>query len=139
MYDWLTSYVSPSPCLDNSLKKTTFLWYSFKKAWLCFSCLLYPSTFLYIHSINSWKLYIETPNKKDEMAWWHHQLNGHEFVWTPGVGDGQGGLACCNLWGRKESDMAERLNWTDAFIKDIFLLEFYSKASCSTKNSVVRK
>ena len=50
---------------------------------------------------------------KDEMAGWHHQLDRHEFKWTWGVGDGQGGLACCNSWGRKESDMTERLNWTD--------------------------
>ena len=49
----------------------------------------------------------------DEMAGWHHGLDGHEFEWTPGVGDGQGGLACCNSWGRKESDTAERLNWTE--------------------------
>ena len=48
---------------------------------------------------------------EDEMAGWHHRLNGHELGWTPGVGDGQGGLACCNSWGRKESDMIERLNW----------------------------
>ena len=38
---------------------------------------------------------------EDEMAGWHHQLNGHGFGWTPGVGDGQGGLACCSSWGRK--------------------------------------
>ena len=44
---------------------------------------------------------------------WHHRLNAFEFGWTPGVGDGQGGLACCNSWGRKESDMTERLNWTE--------------------------
>ena len=43
----------------------------------------------------------------------HHQLDGHEFEWTPGVGDGQGGQACCDSWGRKESDMTERLNWTE--------------------------
>ena len=48
-----------------------------------------------------------------EMAGWHHGLDGHEFEWTLGIGDGQGGLACCNSWGRKESDMTERLNWTD--------------------------
>ena len=47
---------------------------------------------------------------EDEMVGWHHQLNGHEFRWTPGVGDGQGGLACCGSWGRKESDMTEQLN-----------------------------
>ena len=50
---------------------------------------------------------------EDEMARWHHQFDGHEFEWTPGVGDGQGGLACCNSWGHKESDMTERLNWTE--------------------------
>ena len=47
---------------------------------------------------------------EDEMAGWHHRLDGHEFGWTPGVGDGQGGLACWDSWGRKESDMAEQLN-----------------------------
>ena len=47
------------------------------------------------------------------MVGWHHWLNGHGFGWTPGVGDGQGGLACCGSWGRKESDMTERLNWTE--------------------------
>ena len=50
---------------------------------------------------------------EDEMAGWHHRLDGHEFEWTPGVGDGQGGLACCNSWGRRESDTTERLNWTE--------------------------
>ena len=44
-----------------------------------------------------------------EMAGWHHQLNGHEFECTPGVGDEQGGLACCDSWGHKESDTTERL------------------------------
>ena len=55
----------------------------------------------------------EKGTTEDEMAGWHHRLSGHEFEWTPGVGDGQGGLACCDSWGRKESDMTERLNWTD--------------------------
>ena len=49
---------------------------------------------------------------EDEMVGWHHWLNGHEFGWTPGVGDRQGGLACCGSWRRKELDMTERLNWT---------------------------
>ena len=52
----------------------------------------------------------EKGTTEDEMAGWYHQLNGHEFEWTPGVGDGQGGLACCDSWGHKESDMTERLN-----------------------------
>ena len=48
---------------------------------------------------------------EDEMAGLHHWLVGRESEWTPGVGDGQGGLACCDSWGRKESDTTERLNW----------------------------
>ena len=55
----------------------------------------------------------EKGTTEDEMAGWHHRLNGHGFEWTPGVGDGQGGLACCSSWDRKESDMNERLNWTE--------------------------
>ena len=46
---------------------------------------------------------------EDEMVGWHHQLIGREFEQAPGVGDGAG-LACCDSWGRKESDMTERLN-----------------------------
>ena len=49
----------------------------------------------------------------DEMARWHHGLDGCESEWTPGVGDGQGGLACCDSWGHKESDTTEQLNWTE--------------------------
>ena len=52
----------------------------------------------------------EKGTTEDEMAGWHHWLYGREFEWTPGVGDGQGGLGCCNSWGRKESDMTELLN-----------------------------
>ena len=50
---------------------------------------------------------------ENEMVGWHHRLNAHGFGWTPGVGDGQGGLACCRPWGRKESNTTERLNWTE--------------------------
>ena len=57
----------------------------------------------------------EKGTTEDEMAGWHHRLDGCEFEWTPGDGDGQGGLACCDSWGREESDMTERLNWTDLF------------------------
>ena len=52
----------------------------------------------------------EKGTTEDEMAGWHHQLDAHEFGSTPGVGDGQGGLACCNSWGCKELDTTERLN-----------------------------
>ena len=47
---------------------------------------------------------------EDQMAGWHHQLDGHEFEQAPGVGDGQGSLACCSPWGQKELDMTEGLN-----------------------------
>ena len=50
---------------------------------------------------------------EDEMAVWHHWLDGRESEWTPGVGDGQGGQACCDSPGCKESDTTERLNWTE--------------------------
>ena len=56
----------------------------------------------------------EKGTTEDEMVGWHHQLNGHGFGYTPGVGDGQGGLLYCSPWGHKESDTTERLNWTDA-------------------------
>ena len=46
---------------------------------------------------------------EDELIGWHHQLDGHEFVLDPGVGEGQGSLVCCSPWGQKESDMTDRL------------------------------
>jgi len=55
----------------------------------------------------------EKGTTEDEMAGWHHWLDGQEFEWTPGVGDGQGGLVCCNSCGHKESDTTEWLNWTE--------------------------
>ena len=62
----------------------------------------------------------EKRTTEGEMVGWHHRINGHEFEWTLGVGDGQGGLACCGSWGHKESDTIERLNWTEP-IRMIFL------------------
>ena len=50
---------------------------------------------------------------KDEMAAWHHWLDGRESQWTPGVGDGQGALACCHSWGRRKSDTSEQLISSD--------------------------
>ena len=55
----------------------------------------------------------EKGTTEDEMAGWHHQLDGHKFEWTLGVGDRQGGLECCYSWDRKESDTTEWLNWTE--------------------------
>ena len=53
---------------------------------------------------------------EDVMVGWHHQLDEHGFGWTPGVGDGQDGLACCSSWVHKESDMTEQLNRTELMI-----------------------
>ena len=55
----------------------------------------------------------EKGTTEDEMAGWHDWLDGRESQWTPGAGDGQGGLACCDSWGREESDTTERLVWTE--------------------------
>ena len=59
----------------------------------------------------------EKGTTEDEMVAWHHRLNGSGLGWTPGIGDGQGGLACYSSWGHKESDMTEQLNWTEHYIK----------------------
>ena len=65
---------------------------------------------------------------EDEMAGWHHRLDGRESEWTPGVGDGRGGLACCDSWGRKESDTTEQLNWTEL----TFYFAFLYTPSCGS-------
>ena len=67
----------------------------------------------------------EKGTTEDEIVGWHHQLNGHGFGWTPGVGDGQGGLVCCGSWGRKESDMTEQLNWIYWNLEVKLLLQYY--------------
>ena len=66
---------------------------------------------------------------EDEMAGWHHGLDGCESEWTPGVGDGQGGLACCDSWGHKELDTTERLNWTE--LKEVSNSEIWKPIHCS--------
>ena len=70
----------------------------------------------------------EKGTTEDKMAGWHHRLDGPESEWTPGVGDGQGGLACCNSWGRKELDMTEWLNWTE--LKMQLILRWAQFHSC---------
>ena len=63
----------------------------------------------------------EKGTTEDEIVEWHHQLDGYEFEQALGVGDGQGSRACCSSWGVKESDMTERLNWTELRPYFIFL------------------
>ena len=72
----------------------------------------------------------EKGTTEDEMAGWHHWLDGRQSGWTPGVGDRQGGLACCNSWGPKESDTTEPLNWTEL---TLLLWHLYLDAPSSTK------
>ena len=74
------------------------------------------------HAGKDWRLE-EKGMTEDEMVGWHHQLDGHEFEQAPGVGDGQGSLACCSPWGRKESDTTEQLNWTELKQKSNWLLK----------------
>ena len=83
--------------------ETPILWPPDVKNWLIEK---YPDTG------KDWR-WEEKGMTEDEMVGWHHQLDGREFEQAPGVGGGQGGLACCSPWGCKISDMAERLNWTE--------------------------
>ena len=72
----------------------------------------------------------EKGTTQDEMTGWHHQLNAHEFEWTLGVGDGQGGLACGGWWGHKESDTTEWLNWTESCYYKIYLSVYIYLHGC---------
>ena len=80
----------------------------------------------------------EKRTTEDEMAGWHHWLDGRESEWTLGIGDGQGGLACCDSWGLKESDTTERLNWTELnWINSSFIKHEISLKTLSTENTIV--
>ena len=68
---------------------------------------------------------------EDEMVGWHHWHNGHGFGWTPGVGDGQGGLASCDSWGHKESDTTERLNLTELIVQNYDATSFSKWKQCN--------
>ena len=82
---------------NDAKAETPVLWSPFVKSWLIGKD---------SHAGRDW-------GQEEKMAGWHHRLDGYEFVWTLRVGDGQGGLVCCNSWGRKESDTTEQLNWTE--------------------------
>ena len=74
---------------------------------------------LMLGKIDKWK---EKGSTEDEMVGWHHWLDGHEFEQAPGIGDGQGGLACCRPWSCKELDMTEWLNWNE--LKECYIMSF---------------
>ena len=87
----------------------------------------YETTILWPPDMKSWLIWKDHDAGKDwgqeekgmtgdEMVGWHHRLNGHGFGWTPGVGDGQGGLMCYSPWGCKELDTNEWLNWTESVL-----------------------
>ena len=78
----------------------------------------------------------EKGTTEEEMAGWHHWFDRHELGLTPGVGDGQGGLECCNSWHRKESDTTERLNWTELRLYYLQLCNIFI-AITSERNLVV--
>ena len=87
----------------------------------------------------------EKRTTEEEMAGWHHWLDGHESEWTPGVRDEQGGLASCDPWGHKESDTTERLNWTElrewSYLENVYTSisdssAFPKPSLCSWKFSV---
>ena len=71
---------------------------------------------------------VEKGTTEDEMVGWHHQLNEHGFGWIPGIGERQGGLACCGSWGHKESDTTEWLNWTE--LNHEWVLNFVNSFLC---------
>ena len=79
---------------------------------------------------------------EDEMVGWHHRFYGHEFEQAPGVGDGQGSLACCSPWGHKKLDMTERLNcielnWMPVMCPKKSVISIIGKVTRSVNTSVV--
>ena len=108
---WLTWFSSSSS--SRKQKKTNIQNATFICCLMLFFCFFFFSlTLCKTDAGRDWGQE-EKGTTEDEMAGWHHWLDGRESEWTPGVGDGQGGLVCCSSWGRKESDTTERLNWTE--------------------------
>ena len=91
--------------VNDAEAETAVLWPPHEKSWL-------------IGKDWCWEGQEEKGMTEDEMAEWHHWLDGHESQWTPGVGAGQGGLACCDSWGCKELDTTECLKWTECPLEE---------------------
>ena len=114
------------------------------QAWIFFGRTDVETPILWPPDVKSWLIGKDPDAGKDwgheekgmtenEMVGWHHLLYGHGFGWTPGVGDGQGGLVCCSSRDHKVSDMTERLNWTDIgqvafliYLKILIFTELYT-------------
>ena len=75
--------------------------------------------------------------REHEMIGWHHWLDGHGFGWTPGVGDGQGSLACCGSWCCKELDMIEQLNWNELNTREALEME-QNKERVKRRKSIMK-
>ena len=126
-----------------------WIYFSFEKSWIFIgrtdaeteTLILWPP------DVESWHIWKDPDAWKDwrreekgmtedEMAGWHHWLDGCESEWIPGVGDGQGALVCCSPWGHKELDTIERLNWTNCFpVRKMSLLsEFCSCRRASQRD-----
>ena len=105
--------ISPGSSLEGMMLKaeTPVFWPAHAKSWLIGK---------YSNAGRDWGQE-EQETTEDEMAGWHHRLDGHEFGWTLGVCDGQGGLACCGSWSRIESDTTTQLNWTELNLIFLFL------------------
>ena len=98
--------ISPGCSLEGLMLKLKFQYFGHSKSWLTQSWLIGKDP----DAGRDWGQE-EKGTTEDEMAGWHHRLDGQEFGWTPGVGDGQGGLACCSSWGRIESTRLR--DWTE--------------------------
>ena len=107
--------------LETNLAITPILWPSDAKSWLIWKD---PD------AGKDWGQE-EKGTTEDEMVGWHHRLDGHGFGWTLGIGDGQGGLACCDSWGRRESDMTQRLNWTVKYLISDWIFSVQCALCCS--------
>ena len=79
----------------------------------------------------------EKGTTEDEMAGWHHWLDGCESEWTLGAGDGQGDLVCCDSWGGKELDTSEWLNWTELLRKKLCIKKIYREREIKPRSWIV--
>ena len=79
----------------------------------------------------------EKGTTEDEMAGWHHRLDGRDSEWTPAVGDGQGGVVCCDSWGRKESVTTEKLSWTELNTLNLLYLTTWEQKVSSGGNKQI--